>query len=57
MELGLSPTRDMQQLVNFDRPSSPDYPLTGTPSFQASANQLILRIFLGVEINFLQKEK
>ncbi len=57
LEVGLSPQKQMRQWVNFNNPNSPDYPLTGAPEFNATASQLILRIFLGIEINFVHKPK
>jgi hypothetical protein len=57
LELGISPETNIHQLVNLDNPNSPDFPLTGNPSNNATANQLILRLFLGIEINFDQRKK
>ena len=52
LEVGLTPATRMRQLINFDNPDSPDYPLLGTPNNSAVARQLLLRLFLGIEIDF-----
>jgi len=57
IELGLSPKTKVRQLVNFDGVDSPDYPLLGDPSNSAIASQLLIRFYLGIEINFERKDK
>lgn len=54
IEIGITPNTTMRQLVNFDDIDSPDYPLMGSPQNTAIANQLIFRLFLGIEIDFIR---
>lgn len=55
VEVGLSPKTQIRQLVNFYNVDSPDYSLLGTPTHEALANQVMIRLYLGIEINFLRK--
>jgi hypothetical protein len=55
LEVGLSPKTKVRQLVNFENIDSPDYPLHGTPTNAATASQAILRLYFGIEINFVKK--
>ncbi len=56
MELGITPKTQIRQLVNFDGIDSPDYPLLGNPG-NSVASQLTIRLYLGIEIDFVKKNK
>ena len=54
MEFGFTPKTKINQLIDFNEIDSPDYSASGASENKAVAHQLIFRLYLGIEMNFLK---